>query len=290
MIGTILQGAQQVITIASRSLIGRTSLGTGGPEQVGIGTGLALSGTTLVANGQDHAGFVTAGTLGATAELVISDGGTPKLLPAGLLRGLFAAGPNIMISGSGTISSTGSASAESGTSIGSLQAIPSLTSQDLVAVSQSGTDRAISYGNFVNGATVDQLQPAAAAGDNDTAIVSQGSSAVARQSFAAIWTWIARKLPGYRQPVVEIGASLTLDGSVHNGRILVCSQPVTISPSASLMGSGFSCTLVNAASTNVTLGTGFLTSSGSMALAPSKVAFIFCVTYSGGTITIASIA
>ena len=50
------------------------------------------------------------------------------------------------------------------------------------------------------------------------------------QTFAAVWTWIKAKLPSYRRPVVEITINTTLDGTIHNGAILVCSQPVTLTP------------------------------------------------------------
>ena len=41
------------------SLLGRTSLGSGSPEQVDLGLGLSLSNGTLIADGLDHCGFCT---------------------------------------------------------------------------------------------------------------------------------------------------------------------------------------------------------------------------------------
>ena len=51
-----------------------------------------------------------------------------------------------------------------------------------------------------------------------------------RQTFAAIWSWLMAKQPSYKLPIVEITSNTTLDGTVHNGRILICSQPVTLTP------------------------------------------------------------
>ncbi len=157
-----------------------------------------------------------------------------------------------------------------------------------MAISQSGSDRAISYGNFLDGITIDQAQPAGAAGDSDTTWVAQGSNVMASQTFSAIWVWIANKLPTYKAPVVEITANTNLDTTVHNGRLLICSQPVTLTPLISNMGSGFQCTVINASTGNLTLGSGFVSSSGSLVLAPWQSATLSCATYSAGTIAFAA--
>ncbi len=81
------------------------------------------------------------------------------LMPASLMRGLFTAGQNVAIDPNGVISATGSAS-----SIGALNVVSELSSQDLVAVSQSGTNCAITYGDLLDGITIDQAQAAGAAG------------------------------------------------------------------------------------------------------------------------------
>jgi hypothetical protein len=79
---------------------------------------------------------------------------------------------------------------------------------------------------------------------------------MAAQSFAAVWAWIQTKLPTYRRPVVEIAVNTTLDGSVHNGAILVCSQPITLTPAFVNMGSGFTCLVVHVSGGSVTFGVG----------------------------------
>ncbi len=79
---------------------------------------------------------------------------------------------------------------------------------------------------------------------------------MARQTFAAIWVWIAGNLPTYKAPVVEINVNTSLNTTIHNGRLLICSQPVTLTPLISNMGSGFRCTVINASAGNVTWGPG----------------------------------
>jgi hypothetical protein len=213
------------------------------------------------------------------------------LMPASLLLGLFSAGQNIAISPAGTISATGAGvGGGSALPISSLAAVSALAGQDLVAVSHAGTNCAISYTNFLDGITIDQAQAAGPVSDTDTIWAAQGSNVMASQTFSAIWVWIAGKLPTCKAPVVEITTSINLDTTVHNGRILVCSQPVTLTPLTTNMGSGFQCTVINASVGTVTLGTGFVTSTGGMTLGPQQAASIFCATYSGGTIAFASIA
>jgi Fibronectin type III domain len=291
-VGALLASTQAVISIDSPSLLGRTSLGSGSPEQVDVGLGMILSGGTLVANGLDHSGFPLVPSLALESDLVISNQGRPMLMQASLLRGLFSAGQNVAIDANGVISVTDTITTvgtiETGSSIGALQVVTALASQDLVAVSQSGSDCAISYGNFLDGITINQAQPAGAAGDTDTTWVAQGSNVMASQTFSAIWVWIASKLPTYKGPVVEITTNTNLNTTVHNGRLLICSQPITLTPLISNMGSGFQCTVINASTGNLTLGSGFVSSSGSLVLTPWQSATLWCATYSAGTIAFAA--
>jgi hypothetical protein len=98
------------------------------------------------------------------------------------------------------------------------------------------------------------------------------------------------KQPSYKLPVVEITSNATLDGTVHNGRILICSQPVTLTPAQLNMGSGFYCDVLNLSGGNVTFGTGIITSSGTATLPAGQAAMLRVATYSGGTIVFASLA
>ena len=291
-VGALLASVQPVITVDSASLLGRTSMGSGGPEQVDVGLGMNLSSGRLVADGLDHAGFTLASNLSIASDLVVSNQGLPMLMPASLLRGLFSAGQNIAIDANGTISAIAAnvGTIKSGSSIGTLRMVTELSSQDLVAINQSGSDCAITYGNFLDAVTIDQAQPAGAAGDSDTTWVAQGSNVMASQTFAAIWVWIANKMPAYKAPVVEITVNTNLDTTVHNGRLLICSQPVTLTPLISNMGSGFQCTVINASTGDLTLSSDFVSSSGSLVLAPWESATLSCATYSAGTIAFAAMS
>lgn len=236
-IGTLLAGMQPAIISDQGTLLGRSSLGSGGPEPIVIGPGLLFSNGTLSVSG----------TIG---------GGTPN----------------------------------QGYSITGLAPVTSMATNDLVGISQDSQDHAITYGNFLSGLTIDMAQPAVAAADSDQLWVAQGDSTMLRQTFGAMWSWVNSKLPSYKLQVVEITSNTTLDTTVHNGRILICSQPVTISPALINMGSGFFCDIINLSVGNVTLNTGIMTSSGTSVLPTGQAASLRCVTYSAGTIIFASLA
>lgn len=105
-VSQLLAGTQPAIEIASGSLLGRVSLGPGGPEPVAVGVGLAVNGGDLAANGGDHSGFPLLSALNPSDQAVINSNGTPTRLPLALLTGLFTAGSNIGISADGTISAS----------------------------------------------------------------------------------------------------------------------------------------------------------------------------------------
>jgi hypothetical protein len=290
-IGEMLSATQPAISTPTGTLLGRISLGPGGPEPITLGTGLALTGNAVHATGADHATFTQKTALQLTDQAVLNSSGVPSLLPLSALRGLFSAGTNVTIDGSGVISASGNAggSGTSGTNISGLNVVASLASTDLVAVSQGGTNSAITYANFVDGETIDQGTPAGPAADTDLFWVGQGTSTMLVQTMAAVWSWVAGHLPGYRRPVVEITTDTTLDGSSHNGRILVVSQPVTLTHS-STEGSGFACTVINVSSGSVVFDSGITTTSGSSSLAAGQCAEIYAVSYSGGSVNLACIS
>ena len=291
-VGALLASTQPAIIVGTPSLLGRVSVGSGGPEQVGVGLGMKIANGKLVANGLDHATFPSVSVLAADSDLVISNHGNPVLMQASLLRGLFSAGNNVAIDLHGVISAT-AATANPGTggsvsSIVALQVVTSLSAQDLIAVSQAGLDRAVSYSTLLGGVTIDQAQAAGSVGDSDMIWAAQGSNVMASQTFSAIWVWIANKIATYKVPIVEITTNTTLDTTVHNGRTLVCSQPITLSPLTANMGSGFQCTVLNASAGNITLGAAFVSSNGVRVLTPWQSAVLSCVTYSGGTFAFAA--
>ncbi len=289
-VGALLATTQPAILIEPTSLLGRVSLGSGGPEQIQIGPGITLASGTLVANGSDHATFSTVQTLTPTTDLVATTQGSSVLVPATLLRSLFSAGPNVTIDATGTISANATVASTGalGTSFGALPAVTSPSAPDLVPISHGGTVSTVTYANLLGGITIDQAQAAMPASDSDTLWVAQGGNVMSYQTFSAIWAWLTGKMPSYKAPVVEVSSNTNLDTTVHNGRILVCSQPVTLTPQAANMGSGFSCQIINASSATVTLASGFVTSTGNYSLAPWQTATVSCITYSAGTITYAT--
>jgi hypothetical protein len=288
-IGTLLAGTQPAILADTGTLLGRTSLGPGGPEPIAIGTGLVLNNATLCATGQDHAGFSLQTSLTTSDQVVLNSKGQPKLLGLSALRGLFSAGSNVAISSDGTISASIQFTGDFA-SIDNLPRGTAPTAQDLVRINQNGTDCAIAYATLIDGQTIDMAQPAGPAQDGDQLWVGQGTSTLLRQSLGAIWSWIAGKLPGYKRPVAEISVDTALDTTIHNGRILICSQPVTLQIVAQNMGSGFCCDILNLSSGSVVLNGGIVTSSGSTAIPVGQMATIRCAGYSGGFATYAAIS
>ncbi len=103
-VGDLLAGLQPAIAIPTGAILGRVSIGPGGPEAVATGLGLALNDGALGATGMDHASFPLQTTLSPTDEFVLNSVDGPGRMPLAQLRGLFSAGENISIDVGGTIS------------------------------------------------------------------------------------------------------------------------------------------------------------------------------------------
>jgi hypothetical protein len=155
---------------------------------------------------------------------------------------------------------------------------------DYVAIWQNGANAWIPYSQLIGGQTINQLPAAAPAADGDTLLVAQGGNTLNVQSFGALWTYLQAKIPTLQTGVVEITTNTVLDSTVHNDRLLVASQPVTLTANFVNMGSGFSCTLINFSAGSVTLGTGITSGSGSTALPPGGSTSLVGITYSGGSL------
>ena len=287
-VGTLLASTQPAIFSDTGTLLGRISLGAGGPEPVTVGAGLLLNAGTLSSPAFNLAGLPQQITLSPTDYAMLNSDGLLTLLPLSSLRGLFSAGANISIDATGTISAAVTSGGPS-YSITSLAPVTTVSSDDLIGISQAGIDHAVTYQNLLDGQTIDAASAAAPASDADAFWVGQGSSTMVAQTFSAVWTWIKAKLPTYRRPVVEISVNTTLDGTMHNGAILVCSQPVTLTPAFPNMGSGFTCSVVNVSGGNVTFASGIITSSGSQPLPTGQAAELRAFAYTGGSVVFAGI-
>jgi hypothetical protein len=77
---------------------------------------------------------------------------------------------------------------------------------------------------------------------------------------------------------------------VHNGRILICSAPLTLTPAFINMGSGFHCEIINLSGGPVTLGAGIVSSSGSSTLPAGQCATLRAATYSSGNTIFAAVS
>jgi hypothetical protein len=281
-VGALLAQTQPAIMVAPPTLLGRVSIGPGGPDTILVGGGLTLNGGTLSAN-LDLGSLSVQTTLSPADQIVVTNAGTQQLLELDQIRDLFTAGTNIAIDLNGVISA-------STYGLTALSTVVALASADLVGVSQGGEDHAISYGDFLDGVTIDAAEPAGAATDTDAFWVAQTSNVMMRQTLGTLWPWLSGKLPGWTRPVLELSTNTTLNAAVHNNSILVCSAPILISAQTAGLASGFSCEIINACSGAVAFSSNIVTSNGSSGLSPCQSGTVLCVTYSGGTIAFASIA
>lgn len=85
-VATLLAGTQPQLTLASGSLLGRVSIGPGGPEPVGIGASLAISNGQLIVNTDaiaptDSPSFTGEVTLGSGTSAIGFFGATPTARP-----------------------------------------------------------------------------------------------------------------------------------------------------------------------------------------------------------------
>jgi hypothetical protein len=288
-VGALLAQTQPAILVGPPSLLGRFSIGPGGPDTIAIGDGLTLNSGTLSSASVNLASLPLQTSLLPNDQIVVTNAGTTQLAGLSQIRELFTAGANIIIDAAGVISTSTPGGATT-YSLTALSSITTLASGDLVGVSQDGQDHTIAYANLLDGLTIDLAAPAGSVSDGDTFWVAQTNNSMLRQTLGALWPWVSGKLPSWMRPVIELSVNTTLDATVHNNAILVCSNPVSISAVSVNIGSGFHCELINASSGPITFSTNILTSNGSIGLSPHQCGSIICATYSGGTILIASIS
>ncbi len=288
-VGALLAQTQPAIMVAPPSLLGRFSLGTGGPDTIALGVGLTLNNGTLSSSSFDLASLPLQTSLDPDDQIIVTNSGSSQLLELNQIRELFTAGSNITIDTNGVISSS-TLNGVTTYSLTALASVSTIAAVDLVGISQGGQDHTITYANFIDGLTIDEASVAAAASDSDTFWVAQPNNVMLRQTLSALWPWVAGKLPSWTRPVIELTVNTTLSAAAHNSAILVCSGPVSISASAANLESGFSCELINVSSGQVTFSSGILTSNGSNELSPFQSAVVHCITYSAGTVIFASMS
>ena len=292
-IASLLADVQPAILVGQGALLGRTSIGTGGPEEIVVGPGLVLNdGTLTTADGLLNA-LEAVEAIGAEDRLVIRRDGQLGVVPVSAIRTLHTAGGHITIDGNGTIAAVWPTAEDIGASgsvdIRNLPRSHSLLASDLIPINRAGVSQATTYATLLNAQTIDQAAPAGACGDSDLVWVAQAGNTMARQSFAGIWSWIAERLPDARRAMVEITADTVLDGTVHNGRTLVCTQPVLLSPSLQNMGAGFHCEVINLSAGPVTFGAGIILSLDSPSLAPRRSAAIRLLALASGSVAYANV-
>jgi hypothetical protein len=153
-------------------------------------------------------------------------------------------------------------------------AVVSGASQTVVALPIPTALVASLLGGSAAGETPDELPAAAAPSGSDTALVAQGGKSILAQPFSVIAQWLATQLPGFLLPTVPVTASVALETSLHNQRILVVEAAgVTLSPLLASLGDGFASTVINASGSTVAL-SGITTTTGASVIAVGACARI----------------
>lgn len=292
-VASLLAEVQSAILVGQGALLGRSSIGAGGPEEIVVGPGLVMNdGTLSTAEGLLNA-FEAVDAIGADDRLIIRRDGQLGVVPIAAVRALHVAGRHVTIDGGGTIAAVWPTAADIGATgavdIGALPRSQSLQASDLIPISRGGITQATTYATLLNAQTIDQAPLAGASIDSDLLWVAQGGNIMSCQSLAGIWSWITEKLATARKPVVELSVDTVLDGTVHNGRTLVCTQPVRIDPSVQNMGAGFHCEIINLASAPVTFGAGITMAPGSTSLAPRRFAMVRLLALASGNVVYANV-
>ncbi len=284
-LGTLLGNVQPTILIPSKNLLGRSSIGVGGPEPVALGNGLALENNTLTVTPFDPMQLPSLSQLSSSDSLVGIGASGMAQVSLNAIRSLFQPGAHIAIDASGTISAEwpgpNSGQADTLSSIAQLPTIASGTAQAILPINQQGTTYGITVEHLLNGLTIDQASAAAAASDADTLWVAQSGNTMVRQNFSALWQWVINKMPAYKPPVIEVSQDLTLDVTNHNGRVLLCKAPIRLTAIPANMGSGFHCEVINLSTGMVLLEGAFIASLDFPALAPRQTAQIRCLSSEG---------
>ncbi len=159
-VATLLASTQPAITAPTGSLLGRASLGTGAPETIAVGSGLALANATLAANIGTSAGTVAAGNDPRLTGALQSTNNLSDLTNGALARGNLGLG-SLATQSANAVAIAGGTIA--GTDLSAATAIASATNtQRTLAARFADRLNVDDFGLARNGTTDDSVNFAAA--------------------------------------------------------------------------------------------------------------------------------
>ncbi len=191
-------------------------------------------------------------------------------------------GPAGPIGGSGPAGPPGPAG--SNASITGAPIVSSIGAGDLVGISQSGADRAITYENLLNGRLItDQVPNAVAMSDSDAFWLGQGSSTMVVGTLQKVADYINIKMGSYPRKRVEETGSAALIAARHNSAVVNFPNGGTvIANQFADCGDGFECVVINTSlAASVSFGSG-ITCTGLPTLAPGQAARVLGVSNTSG--------
>jgi hypothetical protein len=235
-----------------------------------------------------------AATAGTTASSAVSTAASALGVADSALTAATAAGTTATTALTNAASALAEAevaatAAAAGFSIGGLTVVSAVGATDLVPIEQTGSTVAVTTAALLNAETIDLLTASGAASDTDTFLTGQGTNVLTRQTLAAVWTWLQTHIPGYKLPVLEVTANLTVDATYAGKILVVTSAGVTISPNYTLMGAGFECEIVTSGSGTVTWGGGVTATNGGTGLPVGAYAKFLAFSSSAGNVVLASV-
>ncbi|MDP4201628.1 MAG: hypothetical protein Q8861_02955 [Bacteroidota bacterium] len=225
---SLLSVADKAITyskmadIASGSLIGRTSNGTGSPESISIGSGLSLVAGVLSANGSGS-GSGTGSITGVTAGTGLVGGGTSGSVTLGL---------NSIANNTVLGNNSGSASAPTALSATSLKTMLALTPADLGLGNVNNTSDASKPISTATQTALD-LKEDKANKSTDGNLASNSDTKYPSEK--AVKSYVDAKVPIYTAS--DANKILTVNGT-GNGTIWTTQTSSSVNHDASLTGNG----------------------------------------------------
>ena len=268
-VGALLASTQPAIISESGTLLGRISLGAGGPEPVAVGAGLLLNDGTLTASAFDPAGLPQQTTLSPTDHAMLNSNG---LVDA-------AAG---VVAARSVLGRQEHQHRRQRHRFRQRTAVARryLQHHQPDAGDDDCEQRSGRHQPGWNGPHHQLREPARRPDDRRGAasragirygyvLGGTGLSTMLRPDLRGDLVLDQGQAADVRRPVVEITVNTTLDGTIHNGAILICSPADHADARLSEHGQRLLLQRVNLSGGNVTFGAGVITSSGTATLLPS---------------------